>query len=232
MIGTGDQATGAHFTDGATEALRASSHYPPPATCVPAHLVCVLPAAVHSGFVVAVAVFVLWRETRASGGDRPVQRSCGQEGGGRIQTQAKPALLNQSRWLPAQNLLRVKASDLLITAARPPHHLWSHPWAFAQANHLPPCACTSHTGSALFVYFLIHLPQRTAGAASTGRGLVCLVHRRILALIQCLEHSRCSVMSVWTRKWQPTPVFLPEEAHGQRSLAGYSPWSLKRVEHG
>ena len=29
------------------------------------------------------------------------------------------------------------------------------------------------------------------------------------------------------RKWQPTPVFLPEISHGQRSLAGYSPWSLK-----
>ena len=25
------------------------------------------------------------------------------------------------------------------------------------------------------------------------------------------------------RKRQPTPVFLPEELHGQRSLAGYSP---------
>ena len=23
--------------------------------------------------------------------------------------------------------------------------------------------------------------------------------------------------------WQPTPIFLPEESHGQRSLAGYSP---------
>ena len=28
----------------------------------------------------------------------------------------------------------------------------------------------------------------------------------------------------WRRKWQPTPVFLPEESHGQRSLAGYIPW--------
>ena len=27
----------------------------------------------------------------------------------------------------------------------------------------------------------------------------------------------------WRRAWQPTPVFLPGEAHGQRSLAGYSP---------
>ena len=26
------------------------------------------------------------------------------------------------------------------------------------------------------------------------------------------------------RAWQPTPVFLPGKSHGQRSLAGYSPW--------
>ena len=31
----------------------------------------------------------------------------------------------------------------------------------------------------------------------------------------------------WRRKWQPTPVFLPKESHGQRSLAGYSPWGHK-----
>ncbi|XP_070322058.1 coiled-coil domain-containing protein 191 isoform X14 [Odocoileus virginianus] len=29
------------------------------------------------------------------------------------------------------------------------------------------------------------------------------------------------------RKWQPTPLFLPGESHGQRSLAGYSPWHCK-----
>ena len=28
----------------------------------------------------------------------------------------------------------------------------------------------------------------------------------------------------WRRKWQPTSVFWPGEFHGQRSLAGYSPW--------
>ena len=32
-------------------------------------------------------------------------------------------------------------------------------------------------------------------------------------------------------KWQPTPVFLPGKSHGQRSLAGYSPWCCKRVRH-
>ena len=34
----------------------------------------------------------------------------------------------------------------------------------------------------------------------------------------------------WKRTWQPTPVFLPGESHGQRSLAGYSPWG-QRVRH-
>ena len=29
--------------------------------------------------------------------------------------------------------------------------------------------------------------------------------------------------------WQPTPVFLSGEAHGQRSLLGYSPWGCKEV---
>ena len=31
----------------------------------------------------------------------------------------------------------------------------------------------------------------------------------------------------WRRRWQPTPVFLPEEFHGQRSLVGYSPWGCE-----
>ena len=31
----------------------------------------------------------------------------------------------------------------------------------------------------------------------------------------------------WRRKWQPTPVILPGESRGQRSLAGYSPCSHK-----
>ena len=28
----------------------------------------------------------------------------------------------------------------------------------------------------------------------------------------------------WRREWQPTPLVLPGEFHGQRSLVGYSPW--------
>ena len=31
----------------------------------------------------------------------------------------------------------------------------------------------------------------------------------------------------WRRKWQPTPVLLPEKFDGWRSLVGYSPWDCK-----
>ena len=34
----------------------------------------------------------------------------------------------------------------------------------------------------------------------------------------------------WRRKWQSPPVLLPGKSHGQRNLAGYSPWG-HRVGH-
>ena len=34
----------------------------------------------------------------------------------------------------------------------------------------------------------------------------------------------------WRREWQPIPVFLPGESHGQRNLAGYSPWGRKESD--
>ena len=45
---------------------------------------------------------------------------------------------------------------------------------------------------------------------------------------QCRSHRRLGSSpwvrkSPWRWKWHPTPVFLPGESHGQRSLAGYSP---------
>ena len=34
----------------------------------------------------------------------------------------------------------------------------------------------------------------------------------------------------WRRACQPTPLFLPGESHGQRSLEGYSPWGCKESD--
>ena len=32
----------------------------------------------------------------------------------------------------------------------------------------------------------------------------------------------------WRRAWQPTPVILPGESYGQKSLEGYDPWGHKK----
>ena len=34
----------------------------------------------------------------------------------------------------------------------------------------------------------------------------------------------------WRREWQPTPVFLPGESLGQKSLEGCSPWGCKEAD--
>ena len=44
---------------------------------------------------------------------------------------------------------------------------------------------------------------------------------------QCRRHKRHGLNLwvggiPWRRAWQPSPVFLPGESHGQRSLAGYN----------
>ena len=35
---------------------------------------------------------------------------------------------------------------------------------------------------------------------------------------------------LWSRKWQPTPVFVPGKLHGQRSPVGYSPGGHKQLD--
>ena len=59
----------------------------------------------------------------------------------------------------------------------------------------------------------IHLPCRTRG-------------------LQCRRHGFDPWVGKipWSRKWQPTQVFLPEESQGQRSLVGDSPWGHKELD--
>ena len=51
-------------------------------------------------------------------------------------------------------------------------------------------------------------------------------------LLHCRRHRFDSwVRKIpWRRAWQPTPVFLPGESYGQRSLVGYSPWGRKESD--
>ena len=52
---------------------------------------------------------------------------------------------------------------------------------------------------------------------------------------QCRRHKSHRLNSwvgkiPWRRKWQPTPIFLSGESHGQRSLVVYSPWGHKESD--
>ena len=57
-------------------------------------------------------------------------------------------------------------------------------------------------------------------------------------MAQVVENLQCRrprfdpwVPPPWRRAWQPASVLLPGESHGQRSLAGYSPWASRRIRH-
>ena len=48
--------------------------------------------------------------------------------------------------------------------------------------------------------------------------------------LPAMQETRVPSMSQedpWRREWQSTPMFLPGESHGQKSLVGYSPWGHK-----
>ena len=57
--------------------------------------------------------------------------------------------------------------------------------------------------------------------AQTVKKLLAMQETLILPLVRKIP---------WRKERLPTPVFLPGEFHGQRSLVGYSPWSC-RVQH-
>ena len=73
------------------------------------------------------------------------------------------------------------------------------------------------------------LPAELPGKPPVGKESAC----------QCRRHRECRFdlwvgRTLWRRKWQPTPVFLPGKFHGQRSLAGYSPRTFREsdtIEH-
>ena len=50
------------------------------------------------------------------------------------------------------------------------------------------------------------------------------------ATYYCQQYNSTPPTVLRRRKWQPTPVVLPGESHGQRSLVGYSPWGHKESD--
>ena len=76
-----------------------------------------------------------------------------------------------------------------------------------------------HRGLSEQLLFLVSLPATQASqVAQTVKNLPAKKERWVQFLVRKIP---------WRRKWQPTPVFLPRELHGQRRVAGYSPWGHK-----
>ena len=56
-----------------------------------------------------------------------------------------------------------------------------------------------------------------------------ILTKRVRIYLQC-KRLEFDPWFPWRGKWLPTPVFLLEESHGQRSLVGYSPWGCKESD--
>ena len=87
---------------------------------------------------------------------------------------------------------------------------------FTQYDNLGTCMLLQMTFFLMTVIFQYELPWWYSGKESA---------------CQCVFDPWVNSFSPWERKWQPTPVFLLGKSHGQKGLAGFSPWGHKRVGH-
>ena len=70
--------------------------------------------------------------------------------------------------------------------------------------------------------------ELAAQCVSVGRTEGCPGYRRLY--VEGSQGWGLGGEDPWRRKWTPIPVFLPGKSHGQRSLAGYSPWGCKESD--
>ena len=87
-------------------------------------------------------------------------------------------------------------------------------WCFRNLSHQPSGSNPSRVH--MFVFSILHLGWGPIFCRAIQRyALDCYIYTPH-------THTRCRLdpwvgMIPWRRKWQPTPVFLPENPHGQRS---------------
>ena len=89
----------------------------------------------------------------------------------------------------------------------------------------------------------------STGSASTSESFrsIKVGVRIIVSVHVCLGFLVAQMVSVWETQvqslgregplekelaihWQPTPVFLPGQSHGQRNLVGWSPWGCEELD--
>ena len=126
----------------------------------------------------------------------------------------------QNFWVPSMTLERK------VSLRTPSQACFSRPffcYCYSNGNHTIPLTCffeTKHSGR-----FFLRSQNRS-------NLIVLWWLRGEESAYQCRRHG----FNPWVRKiprgskWQPTPVFLPRKCHGQRSLAGYSPWGSQKSQ--
>ena len=84
--------------------------------------------------------------------------------------------------------------------------------------------------------------EEARGVKDVERAIVCGFIRRITSEAETavIPHVRAKSLQLrlfmdysttdLEKKWQPTPVLLPGESHGQKSLVGYSPWGHRESD--
>ena len=104
-------------------------------------------------------------------------------------------------------------------------------WAIPQADFQdsnPEWLCMSEPWTVMSAWPIVRSTRNEVLALSRwldGKESAC----------QCRKRRKCE-FNPWVgkiplrRAWQPTPVFLLGESHGQRTLAGYSPWVHKESD--
>ena len=93
----------------------------------------------------------------------------------------------------------------------------------------PWIAAHTHTHTHTHIYIDIYIYIHTHPHTYIWTSLMALLVKNLPAM----QETRVwfpSQKIPWRRKWQPTPVLLPREFHGQWSRAGYSPWDCKESD--
>ena len=109
---------------------------------------------------------------------------------------------------------------------------WLHPYNVSMFL----CPCVSRklvTIGGLIRFRLSTSGVRQGGGKTISCAVLCTCIRRAIRLSDQVSACQCRRgfhpwvgKILWRRKWQPTPVLLPEKFHGRRSLVGYNPWGV------
>ena len=131
-----------------------------------------------------------------------------------------------------RTLLCVRVSHSITSNFLWPHALWPvqflYPWNYPGKN--------TEVGSHSLLQGIFPTQGSNLGLLHCMQILHHLRHqgspRTLLEILKKLPRWHRGRFNLWVRKvpWQPTPGFLPEKFHGQRSLVGCSPWGHKELD--